>query len=740
MRVRLFVACALWASCTPIHAARRAGANDGGPNEVGMDAAVSDAGLNDAASADAAQPKTGAGTQKPADTCSTQGARACDGHASLTPLLCDGSHWNAQTPCKADERCDTSPGPNEGQCRPIASECMNREPAVPFCTGNQKRVCADLVSSELLPCPDQMQCVLTDGHAACACPTGSIPDGSTCREATSCTTEQGGCDPLTQCSMNGDQRVCSTCPAGYSGTGSQGCAPLLRTLTASSGTLLPTLTKDVTQYHLTVPLLTQRVTLTAEAPPNSRIEWNGALTASGTGWVSPVLKLGTNPLHLVVTSQASISSQYDVIVERTGVQDAYLKARMPTAGDSFGWGLAISGDTLVVGAIYEDSAAGGVNGDQSNAGAADSGAAYVFVRQGDTWVQQAYLKADSPAPNDFFGVSVAISGDTIAVGAPRADPWHGASGVTPRSGRVYVFTRQNGVWSQQARLAPAASAADDLVGTSVAVQGDTLVFGAPNDNAGAARSGAAYVYTRTAGTWAEGPKLKALKPVADGTFGSSLSIDANTLVIGAPYDSSDVNSAGSVDVFVLRDGKWLEQQSLRPPRPDDHGVFGQSVAVRGDSLVIGAPHSDLILNLPHGEIYTYERASDTWSNTGMMTATVPRMNDYFGSSLALTDTALLVGANGDQSGAQGLNGDPMRSGAAYEGAAYLYARQSQSYVLSAYIKAAAAEHDDAFGEWVAMSDDMVVVSAIYESGSVGGINGNQKDNSASKSGAVYVFR
>jgi hypothetical protein len=123
-----------------------------------------------------------------------------------------------------------------------------------------------------------------------------------------------------------------------------------------------------------------------------------------------------------------------------------------------------------------------------------------------------------------------------------------------------------------------------------------------------------------------------------------------------------------------------------------------------------------------------------------MTATVPRANDYFGASLGLTDTALLVGANGDRSGAQGLNGDPMRSDAQYEGAAYLFARQSQSYLLSAYIKAAAAEHDDAFGEWVALSDSMAVVSAIYESGSVGGVNGNQKDNGASKSGAVYVFR
>jgi trimeric autotransporter adhesin len=123
-----------------------------------------------------------------------------------------------------------------------------------------------------------------------------------------------------------------------------------------------------------------------------------------------------------------------------------------------------------------------------------------------------------------------------------------------------------------------------------------------------------------------------------------------------------------------------------------------------------------------------------------MTAPFPRDNDYFGSSLGLTASALLVGANGDSSGARGLNGDASRSDAQYEGAAYLFSRQGTGYTQSAYIKAMNAEHDDAFGEFVALSDDAIVVSAIYESGSVGGINGDQASNGAAKSGAVYVFR
>jgi trimeric autotransporter adhesin len=326
------------------------------------------------------------------------------------------------------------------------------------------------------------------------------------------------------------------------------------------------------------------------------------------------------------------------------------------------------------------------------------------------------------------------------VGAIRADPWHGASGVVSRAGVVYVFVRNAGVWTQQARLQPRASAADDLVGISLALQGDTLVFGAANDSSVATHSGAAYVFTRSAGAWHELQTLKQAKPVREAVFGSAMAIDGETLAITAPYDSTGAAAAGSVDVFVRKDDKWVEQQTLRAGAPSVNAVFGESVALRGDTLVVGAPHSDLILSLPHGEVDTFERSGTHWTQSGVMTAPFPRDNDYFGASLGLTATALLVGANGDSSGAHGLNGDASRSDAQYEGAAYLFSRQDNSFTQSAYLKAMNAEHDDCFGEFVALSDDAIVVTSIYESGAVGGINGDQTSNGASKSGAVYVFR
>ncbi|MCH8228248.1 MAG: FG-GAP repeat protein, partial [Proteobacteria bacterium] len=139
-------------------------------------------------------------------------------------------------------------------------------------------------------------------------------------------------------------------------------------------------------------------------------------------------------------------------------QQAYLKASNTDGGDFFGWSVAISGETLVVGARNEDSNASGINGDQNNDSAVDAGAAYVFTRSGTVWSQQAYLKASNTDIDDLFGLSVAISGDTLVVGTRREDS--NASGINGdqsdnsaiQAGAAYVFTRSGTVWNQQAYL------------------------------------------------------------------------------------------------------------------------------------------------------------------------------------------------------------------------------------------------------------------------------------------------
>ena len=255
-------------------------------------------------------------------------------------------------------------------------------------------------------------------------------------------------------------------------------------------------------------------------------------------------------------------------------QQAYLKpAAVGTsqANDHFGAAIAVSGDTVVVGAFQEDSSSTGINSTPNEA-AGGAGAAYVFARSAGVWSQQAYLKPAAVGPQgqagDFFGTSVAVSGDTVVVGANHESSSTLGINTTPNeaagsSGAVYVFTRSAGVWSQQAYVKPSAvgtTQVGDNFGISVALSGDTMVVGADGEdssttginstpNESAAIAGAAYVFTRSAGVWSQQAYLK---PAAVGTsqagdqFGWSVAVSGDTAVVGAYLEDSStlgVNSA-----------------------------------------------------------------------------------------------------------------------------------------------------------------------------------------------------
>ncbi|MEM9492028.1 MAG: FG-GAP repeat protein, partial [Myxococcota bacterium] len=193
-------------------------------------------------------------------------------------------------------------------------------------------------------------------------------------------------------------------------------------------------------------------------------------------------------------------------------QQAYLKASNSDAADRFGLSLSLSGDTLAVGALSEDSSARGVGGDESDNGATDSGAVYVFHRSEQNWQQQAYLKASNSEENDLFGTSVSLYGDTLAVGASEEDS--SARGVdggesdngVENSGAVYMFHRSGQSWEQRAYLKASNTGVADAFGRSVSLSGDALVVGASSEDGsargidgnengdGLSASGAIYVF------------------------------------------------------------------------------------------------------------------------------------------------------------------------------------------------------------------------------------------------------
>ena len=188
------------------------------------------------------------------------------------------------------------------------------------------------------------------------------------------------------------------------------------------------------------------------------------------------------------------------------------------AVDCFGTSVSISGDTALVGA-YQDDDAG-----------SDTGSAYVFVRSGDTWTQQAKLTASDAAAGDFFGYSVSVSGDTAIIGALRDDD--AGSG----SGSAYVFVRSGTTWTQQQKLTASDAAGEDQFGISVSIDGDTALVGAYDDDDAGAMSGSAYVFVRSGDTWTQQQKLTASDAAAGDFFSYSVSVSGDTALVGATHD------------------------------------------------------------------------------------------------------------------------------------------------------------------------------------------------------------
>jgi len=336
-------------------------------------------------------------------------------------------------------------------------------------------------------------------------------------------------------------------------------------------------------------------------------------------------------------SDRVVSGSGTVFVYRRGflgwALEATLKASNAELFDDFGRSVAIDGDTIVIGVDSEDSAATGVNGvspgPEDNSQSA-SGAAYVFRRSGTSWTQEAYLKASNTGLNDGFGRSVAISGDTIAVSATGEDS--AATGVNASSpgqddnsmssaGAVYVFHRSGTSWTQEAYVKASNTGVGDLFGDSVALSGDTLVVGASGEDSGAtgvdgiapgpgdnskSDSGAAYVFHRVSGTWAQQAYLKASNTGMGDNFGKSVAVWLDTVVVGASLEDSgargvnpvspgpqDESKSDSGAVYVFRHGStWVQEAYVKSANSDAGDLFGSSVAIGPDTIAVGAPAED----------------------------------------------------------------------------------------------------------------------------------------------------
>ncbi len=445
------------------------------------------------------------------------------------------------------------------------------------------------------------------------------------------------------------------------------------------------------------------------------------------------------------------------------VQEAYLKASNLSRGRQFGESVAISGDTVVVGAP-------GAN------------LAFVFVKRGGVWKQQAVLQASNRQDRDRFGGSVAISGDIIVVGA-RAESssateidGNGADNGAPAAGAAYIFVRRGGTWSQEAYLKASNACPYDHFGASVAVSGDTVYVGAPDEDGSTKGiggkqmsetdtpdSGAVYVFSRSGAAWVQKAYIKASNAEDYDRFGSSVAASGDTLVVGAPYESSAskgvdgdqadnaASLAGAAYVFVCGNGVWSQEAYLKASNAGKSDEFGRHVAISGDTVLVGAPSESSLARGVNGNqlddrasgdvgaAYVFERRSGVWNQTTYLKASNAEEGDAFGVSGAVWGNILVIGALGESSQAAGIDGDQSDNGDTASGAAYAFLRKGDSWVQTAYMKASDPGASDLFGCAVGVSGSTIVVGARGEDSSSTGIDGDPFNDGMPNSGAAYVF-
>ncbi len=513
-------------------------------------------------------------------------------------------------------------------------------------------------------------------------------------------------------------------------------AGVLSTLTTTVGDPSPKFASDVSDYTLDVPLLTTWLEVVVTAPAGTTVTVEGAPVVNGH---SARIELAAGSTKLaVVASAPGGKTTYSLEVRRGVGVVAYLKSLASHAGAECGSAIGASGNTVALGCPRDGVTAAGpergavflyslgkdgwkfdqavtaatgadadrfgtslaLDGDTLVVGAPNraqnQGAAYVFTRDATgTWAQVKQLKGSNSAPLDIFGSSVALAGDILAVGAPGEDG--GSGGVNgpvtetaAGSGAVYVFARKDGVFTEEAYLKADAPAATDLFGSGVALFGERLAVSAPYQDTTAIDSGAVYLYERAAAVWAFTTRVKHPSPTASDAFGTSLSLGADVLAVGAPGDdaasanpaNNDAFDSGAVLVYERgADGSWPFASFIKSPTATPGDQFGSTVSYASGLLASGSPREDgsgTGLNpaideatASAGAVHTFRRTPTGWVFDAYLKASTAKEGARFGSTLSFGGFGLAVGASYDNSDADGVDGDSSDTSAPSAGAAYM---------------------------------------------------------------------
>ena len=357
-------------------------------------------------------------------------------------------------------------------------------------------------------------------------------------------------------------------------------------------------------------------------------------------------------------------------------------------------------------AINNDIVIVGADDDDDNG--SNSGSAYIFSFDGLNWVQEAKLLASDGASGDGFGHSVAIYGDTAIVGVPYDDD-NGSN-----SGSAYIFHFDGSDWVEEAKLIASDGASYDCFGYSVAINNSTVIVGADDDDDNGSNSGSAYIFRFDGSNWVEETKLLASDGSYSDYFGDSVAIDSDTVVVGAYGDDDNGSNSGSAYIFRFDGLNWVEEAKFLASDGAGYDYFGHSVAINNSTVIIGA-YGDDDNGSNSGSAYIFRFDGTNWLQESKLLAFDGTSSDVFGYSVGISgDTAIAGSHNNDDNGSN-------------SGSAYLFRFDGANWIGQPKLLAPDGAAGDNFGYSVAIDSDTVVVGA----------NGN--DDNGYNSGSAYIF-
>lgn len=514
----------------------------------------------------------------------------------------------------------------------------------------------------------------------------------------------------------------------------------LTSLEILDAVLEPVFVPDVYSYTAKLSLLNTSSVIHFAASAETEVLVNGEPASLADGEVVLEVGIDAEEVEILVRSTSKDEeTRYTIEVERSRLEQvAFAKASNNTMDSEFGESLAVSGDRIVVGAPQHES---------------KRGIAYVWHRDGGTWVEEAILQNPSPSERSLFGASVDIDGDVLVVGAPA----HNAL-----KGRAYVYTRSGNVWALRDVLVGANLDEGDRFGAVVAVHGDTIAVGAMFDdsfytgtsgppagssNNTVANSGAVYLFERNGVTWEHHTFVKAPTAKSNARFAVSLDLHGDVLAVGADVDGAMYQ--GAIHVYEREAGVWSPTASVQASSVQPNIMFGGAVAVGSTFIVVGASFEASNGSSPSdnsafgsGAAYVFAKVGGQWIEEAYLKASNSDEEDYFGTSVSVSGDLIAVGAPMEDGAAGGLElggTAQANNGVGSSGAAYLFARGDQGWSMARYVKASLPKAQNLLGAAVALDQGLLVCGAPGQSSNATGTGGDESNHNANNSGAIYVI-